>query len=417
MGTFTARGVETETELGYHADPDCRGLYLQVTNGKSGVSRSWLYRFTSPITGKRREMGLGSLQQQPLAKARKRGRELAQQVLDGLDPIEEARKREVALRLEHSKATTFDKAVELCIAAKRHEWSNAKHAVQWTNTLKQYASPIIGKLPIQQIDTGLLLRVLEPIWTTKTETATRVRQRIETVIDYCKARGQFQGENPARLDGHLSELLPKAKKVKRVKHHPALPYPQMHVFMTELRNQRGIAALALEFLILTAARTGEVIGARWEEVDLQNRIWTIPAERMKAGKQHRVPLTDRAVEILQTLQATATNSYIFPGWKAGVDIGLSNGAMLTLMKGMPYYKQYTPHGFRSTFRDWCAERTNYSNEVIEMALAHTITNQVEAAYRRGDLFEKRIRLMADWGKYIDAPVQSAKVVEMMEKTA
>lgn len=417
MAKFTTRGVETETRLGYHADPDCRGLYLQVSQGKDGITRSWLFRYTSPTTGKRREMGLGPLYKQPLASARKRARDLWQQVLDDLDPIEEARKQAVAARLEQSRTITFDKAAAQCIAAKKHEWRNAKHADQWTNTLAQYASPVIGKTPVRQIDTGLVLRILEPIWTTKTETATRVRQRIETVIDYCKARGQFQGENPARLDGHLNELLPKARKIKRVEHHPALPFVEINSFIVELRKKGGVAALALEFLIMTAARTGEVIGARWDEVDLEKGVWTIPAKRMKAGKEHRVPLHGRAFEILSTLHVAATSSYVFPGWKADADIGLSNGAMLALMKGMPDYKQYTPHGFRSTFRDWCAERTNYPNEVIEMALAHAITNQVEAAYRRGDLFEKRARLMTDWGKYVDTPDTSAKVLDLREKTA
>lgn len=421
---LTARGVETETELGYHADGlSHKGLYLQVVQGKSahenddGIRRSWVFRYTSPTTGKRREMGLGPLYKQSLAGARKRARQLWQQVLDGLDPLEEAGKQTIAARLEQSKAITFDKAAELCIATKKHEWRNAKHAAQWTSTLAQHASPVLGKVPIQQVDTGLVLRVLQPIWTTKTETATRVRQRIETVIDFCKARGQFQGENPARLDGHLSELLPKARKIKRVEHHPALPFSEINAFVVELRKKGGTAALALEYMILTAARTGEVVGARWAEINLEKRVWTIPSERMKAGKEHRVPLNERAVEILKALQQTATNSYLFPGWKANTDIGLSNGAMLALMKGMPDYKQYTPHGFRSTFRDWCAERTNYPNEVVEMALAHAITNQVEAAYRRGDLFEKRARLMADWGKFVDALVKPATVRGLPSRAA
>jgi len=412
MGKFTARGIETETRLGYHADPEYQGLYLQVSQGKADVKRSWVFRFTSAATGKRREMGLGPLSTQSLAGARKRARELQQQVLSKLDPLEEARKDAIAARLEQSKVLTFDKAAELCIAAKSHEWRNAKHAAQWTNTLKQYASPVVGELPVQRIDTGLVLRILQPIWTTKTETATRVRQRVETVLDFCAARGQFAGDNPARLDGHLSELLPQARKIKKVVHHPALPFEQINPFITKLREKGGIAALALEYLILTAARTGETTGARWDEIDFQNRVWTIPAERMKAGKQHRVPLNDRAIEILSTLQSHATNSYIFPGWKADADMGLSNGAMLALMKGMDEFKQYTPHGFRSAFRDWSAERTNYPNEVIEMALAHTIENRVEAAYRRGDLFEKRARLMADWGKYIETPARLVQVMHL-----
>lgn len=404
MGAFTDKGIKAINRPGYHADrhPDFKGLYLQVTEGKSGFAKSWVFRYTSPLSGKRREKGLGQLAACPLSKARAEARKLWQQVKAGLDPIEEARLDSAAKKAGKHQSITFDDVAKACIAAKRQEWRNAKHASQWTNTLNTYASPLLGKLPIQQVDTAAVLSVLEPIWSTKTETATRVRQRIETVIDYAKAREQYQGENPARLQGHLAQLLPKAQKIKRVQHHPALPYADLPAFVVHLRAKGGLAALALEFLILTAARTGEVIGATWDEVDLERHIWTVPTERMKTGRSHRVALNTRAVEILKKLQETAASGFIFPGHKQSSDTGLSNGAMLALMKGMPEYARFTPHGFRSSFRDWAAEQTNYQHEVVEMALAHTIRNQVEAAYRRGDLLDKRALLMTDWGRYVNS---------------
>ena len=271
-------------------------------------------------------------------------------------------------------------------------------------------------MSVAAIDTGLILKVLEPIWVTKAETASRVRQRIETVWDWAKARGYVTGENPARLRGHLDKLLSKTSKIKRVKHHAALPYKDINRFITALRNQIGSTPLALEFLILTAGRTSEITGAKWGEINLDAKVWTVPANRMKAGKEHRVPLSARAVEILTNINTNRRlDEFVFPGWKTGT--GLSNGAMLVLMDKMQY-GEYTPHGFRSAFRDWAAEETHgFQNETIEQALAHTIKNQVEAAYRRGDQLERRRVLMDEWGRYVetDQTKSAAKVIPLKKR--
>jgi integrase len=424
--SLTPTGVKAKKEVGYYPDYGHPGLYLQVRHGTKahkaddGIRRSWIFRYKSPLTGKRRDMGLGPTDKQSLAGARELARKLWAQVLDKenpKDPIEEARKKALAAALEKSKAITFDKATELYIQTMRPEWRNPKHIAQWENTLRTYASPVIGKIPVQQIDADLVLQVLEPIWQSKTETATRIRQRIEAVFDYCKARKYFKGENPAKWKGNLKDMLSNPNKIKDVQNHPALHYTKIHAFITELRTKGGVAPLALEFLILTAARTGEVIGARFDEVNFDARLWTRPAARMKAGKEHSVPLNDRAMEILRALRETATSDYIFPGWKANVDSGLSNGAMLAVMKGMGDFKEYVPHGFRSTFTDWANETTKHPNVVIEMALAHTIKNETEKAYRRGELIEKRTRLMNEWGKYIETPAKPAKVIDLKERAA
>ena len=391
----SARSVQTITAVGYHrCDP---GLYLQVV--KSGT-KSWLFRFKSPVTSKQREMGLGSLDITSLSQARNLTIEYRQQLLEGIDPLEEQRRNKQARQLQQARTITFRNAAEQCIASKRPEWKNAKHSQQWTNTLTTYAYPIIGDLPISEIDTDLILKIVEPIWILKAETASRVRQRIETVLDWARARKYVEGENPARLRGHLDKILAKTAKVKRVKHHPAVPYKQINEFVLLLRNKKGSSALALEFMILTAARTGEVIGAQWGEFDISSKVWTVPVERMKAGKEHRVPLCNRVINILTSIKSNRhAEEFVFPGWKTGT--GLSNGAMLTLMKKMAF-GPYTPHGFRSTFRDWAADEAHtFQNETIELALAHTIKNQAEAAYRRGDQLERRRKLMDAWSKYIE----------------
>ncbi|MGH8040594.1 MAG: tyrosine-type recombinase/integrase, partial [Rudaea sp.] len=282
-------------------------------------------------------------------------------------------------------------------AAHKSGWKNEKHAAQWTSTLDTYAYPVIGKLPVAAIDTVLVMKVLEPIWTTKTETATRVRGRMESVLDWATVRGYRDGENPARWKGHLDHLLPKRSKVKKVQHHPALVYAKAPAFLSELRAQEGTAARALEFLILTACRTNEVIGARWNEFDLAEKTWTVPAERMKAGKEHRVPLSAQALKIIKDLRKQVQGEFVFPGLHEGNP--LSNMAMLELLKRMER-NALTVHGFRSTFRDWVGETTNYPREVAEAALAHTIKDKAEAAYARGDLFAKRRRMFDDWAGYL-----------------
>ena len=289
--------------------------------------------------------------------------------------------------------------------------ADAKHGNQWRNTLATYVYPLIGALSVQQIDAGLVVRVLEPIWTTKAETAGRVRQRIEAVLDSATARGHRSGENPARWRGHLENLLPALSKVKRVQHHPALPYTEIGAFMAELRQQAGLVARAMELLILTATRTSEAIAARWSEIDLEQKIWTIPAERIKAGREHRIPLSPAAVALLRQLAETKVNEFVFPG-RPGKP--LSNGALLALLRRMTG-SDLTTHGFRSTFRDWAAEQTNFPRDVAEMALSHAIGDKVEAAYRRGDLLEKRRRMMEAWAAFAATKPAAGKVVIPMQR--
>lgn len=399
--SLTAKQVETEKRIGYHADASCPGLNLQVTQGKDHIVRSWVFRFTSPTTRKRRELGMGSTNVRSLADARKLAYDYKLMVLNNKDPIDERDKARAAAVTERAYRVTFDEAVRKCLETKSLEWKNAKHGQQWLNTLTTYASPLLGKQPVDLITTDLVYKVLEPIWVTKTETATRVRQRIEVVLDWCKACGYLKGENPARLKGALGELLPKAQKIKKVKHHAAIHYSQVHDFLASLRTMSGTAPLALEFLLLTAARTGEVVGARWGEIDISAKVWTIPADRMKAGREHRVPLSTRAMTILGNMKAVQQNDFVFPGHSIQRNPHLSTGAFLAVFRRMPSFRGYTPHGLRSCFRDWASECTQFQNETLELALAHTIRNKVEAAYRRQDQLEKRARLMQMWQQFAE----------------
>jgi len=394
----SARSVETITEIGYHRCD--RGLYLQVA--RSGT-KSWLFRYKSPVTAKQREMGLGSLNLVTLATARNIALECRQQLLKKLDPLVERTLIKRERLMKQARLITFEEAAERCIASKKAEWKNVKHTQQWSNTLKTYAYPVFGNLSLSDLNTDLVLKAIEPIWISKTETASRVRQRIETIWDWARAREYVEGENPARLRGHLDKILANTAKIKRVKHHPALPYKEINSFIKKLRGQKGISSLALEFMILTATRTGEVRGAKWQEIDLSNRVWIIPSDRMKAGKEHRVPLCNRTEQILNNLKSNRKpDDFVFVGWKSGM--GLSDGTMLKLLKKMDI-GPYTPHGFRSTFRDWAAEEAHqFSNETVELALAHTIKNKAEAAYRRGDQLERRRGLMLEWDKFIETKV-------------
>ena len=290
---------------------------------------------------------------------------------------------------------TFDQCAEVYISAHEVAWKNEKHRQQWRNTLATYVSPVFGLNPVQEIDSDHILRVIEPIWTKKTETARRLRGRIEVILDWAKVRGYRTGENPARWRGHLSHLLPARTKVRLVKHHAALRYTEIPTFMKELRETEGTSAAALEFLILSAARTSEVIYARWREVDMKYEAWTVPAERMKAHREHRVPLSPAAIAVLKRAKELK-GDYVFPGSTPATP--LSNMALLMTL-GRMNRGDITAHGFRSTFRDWAAERTNFPNEVVEAALAHAIENKTEAAYRRTDFFEKRRQLMDAWAEY------------------
>ena len=393
IGRLTALKVGKIDRPGMHADGG--GLYLRVTGDRT---KNWVYRYM--LDGRPRWMGLGPLAIYGLQDARARALDARRLRHEGIDPIEARKDRRMRARLDAAKAITFKECAETYIKAHRAGWRNAKHAAQWEATLATYAERVIGCLPVAAIDTALVLKVLEPIWTTKPETAGRVRGRIECILDWAKVRGYRAGENPARWRGHLDKLLPARSKVRRVEHHAALPYAELPSFLANLREQEGIAACALEFLILTAARTGEVIGARWSELDLLDKTWTVPAVRMKAHREHRVPLSARALDIVQKLSALRPADeavdFVFPGGKAGAP--LSNMAFLMLLRRMER-ADLTAHGFRSTFRTWAAERTGFQREVIQAALAHTMESKVEVAYQRGDLFEKRRRLMTAWGDF------------------
>jgi len=369
---------------------DGGGLYLVVT--KAG-NKKWSFRFM--LNGKAREMGLGALSDVTVEDAREAAAEARKLAKQGIDPIDNRKAEKQTQALEKARQLTFDECAARYIEAHSPSWRNPKHHQQWRNTLKTYASPVIGSLPVQDIDTNLVIQILEPIWTTKTETASRVRMRIESVLDWAKVREYRDGENPARWKGHLANILPPRKKVQRVKHHPALPYAEIPAFMEALRKLEGVAPLALEFTILTACRTGEVRGATWEEFNLKAGLWTIPGERMKGDREHVVTLSPRAVAILKQLEPLSQR-FVFPGLRA--NRGLSNGAMTAVLKRMDR-KDLTVHGFRSTFRDWAAERTNAPSWVAEKALAHVVADKVEAAYRRGELIDKRRGLMEQWAQY------------------
>ncbi|MBR1151552.1 site-specific integrase [Bradyrhizobium sp. JYMT SZCCT0428] len=398
---LTTRQVAKLTEPGRYGDG--RGLYLQVT--PTG-GRSWLLRYERG--GRERAMGLGPVNDFTLDEARERARKARQLLKDGIDPLDARRDERARQSAEKALAAaanvSFRECVEQYYKFHSRKWNNAKHAAQFLSTMKMYTYPALGKLPVAAIDKALVLKAIEPIWYSKTETASRVRGRIEAVLDFAKTRGYRSGENPAAWDGNLIHALPARNTIAKVEHHAALPFTEMPKFMSQLAAREGIAARALEFTILNAARTGEVIGGRWPEMNLDAKLWTIPAGRMKAKTEHRVPLTSRALKILEALPREG--DFVFPGSRKGVAI--SNMAMAEVLKRMGRL-DITVHGFRSTFRDWAAERTSYPNHVVEMALAHVIGNKVEAAYRRGDLFVKRARLMADWARYcLTRPVDTAE---------
>jgi integrase len=387
MGKLTILKVKNLKTPGRYGDG--HNLWLQISEGGG---KSWAFRYTR--AGRGHQMGLGPVDLVSLAEAREKARECRKMLLDGIDPIED---RRMKLSGRNAKAVTFAEAAKRYIAAHEASWRNEKHRYQWTQTLTNYAGPVIGALDVAKIETNHILQVLEPIWIEKADTATRLRGRIEAVLDWCKVRGLREAENPARWKGHLKHLLPARNKQNGIKHYSALPWREMPAFMAELRAFDTIGSKALQFTILSATRTGETIGAQWPEVDFENRVWAIRAQRMKAGKEHRVPLSVEALAILEDMPRFDGNPFIFPGAKKAR--GLSNLAMLmTLRRIRP---NLTVHGFRSSFRDWAGEATNHPREVCEQALAHTVNNQVERAYRRGDALEKRRALMQDWADYLD----------------
>jgi integrase len=402
-GKLTALAVRRISKRGMHGDG--HGLYLQVAEGGS---KSWVLRYK--VNGRPRHFGLGALHAVPLAQARIRAADARRLLLDGHDPIAARHAARAAARLANARTMTFDECAEAYIEAHRAGWKNAVHAAQWSSTLKMYVSPVFGSLPAQAIDTALVMRVIEPLWVKKPETAGRLRGRIESILDWARVRGYRTGENPARWKGHLDHLLPARNKVRKVEHHAALPYAEMGDFMIDLRQVDSVPARALEFAILTAARTGEVIGATWSEVDFTNAVWTIPGERMKGGKAHRVPLSDAALALLKGRQAISSEGYVFPGRNGGKP--LSNMALLMMLRRMKR-GDLTGHGFRSTFRVWCAEQTNFPSEVAEAALAHTVSDKVIAAYVRTTFFDRRRKLMQAWAQFTSqlradvVPIRSA----------
>ncbi len=402
MNKLTVAKVNSLRKQGRYSDGG--GLWLQVSEWGT---KAWTFRFT--LAGRKRLMGLGPVHTISLADARERARQARQALLDGIDPIEARRAQALALRAGDAKRVTFKDAAEQALAVFADEWRSAKHGDQWKATLATYVYPTIGGLAIADINSGHVEAILRPIWVAKHETARRVRQRIERILGWAAARGYRSGDNPAAL-ASVGPLLASGKRIKKVRHQPAMPYGDVPAFMAQLRASEFISARALEFTVLTAARTGEAIGARWSEIDLEAKVWTVPPERMKAGKEHRVPLSTRAVEILRSLPREG--QFVFVGARAGRP--LSNMAMLELLRGMAG-KSYTVHGFRSSFRDWAGEQTNFARDLAEAALAHVLPNKTEAAYRRADALEKRRRLMAAWADYCARPAATSGVVPIGRK--
>ena len=382
INRLSARTVATLTEYGRHADGG--GLYLSISpNG----GRRWVFLFR--WHGKPTEIGLGSARAVTLARARELASQARAKLAEGMNPKEARRSFEGA---------TFGECADRVVEAMRPSWRNAKHAAQWVMTLRDYAAPL-RRLPVDKISTDDVLSVLKPLWNTKPETAYRLRGRIERVLDAAKAQGLRGGENPARWRGHLDQLLPKRQRLTHG-HHPAMNYADVSAFIAEVQSCRGTAAFALELAILTAARSCEVLGARWDEFDLDRAIWTVPGARMKSGREHRVPLSKRALKILTSMRESRNGDFVFLGERPGSH--LSATALQYVFRRV-HSDRATIHGFRSTFRDWSAECTNFTNEVCEAALAHVIENKTEAAYRRGDLFDKRRKLMEAWAMYCAGP--------------
>lgn len=387
---LSALQVSRLADPGHHAVGGVTGLYLYIT--PTGA-RSWVLR--TLIAGKRRHMGLGAFPSVTLAMAREKARAARSEVEAGVDPI--AARLEVVSKLKAEKrnAVTFESAAKAYIDAHGDSWKNSKHRAQWSSTLETYAFPVIGSLQTAHVTQSHVLAVLEPIWKTKNETAARLRGRIEAVLDWATVRGYREGENPARWKGRLDKLLPAPAKIQKTVHRKALPIDAVPQFMRDLRDKEGVTARALEFVVLTAARSGEVRGATWGEIDLDAAVWVVPGDRMKAGREHRVPLCTQAVELLKKMPRFVGNEHVFPSPRGKA---LSDMALLTIMRRMKV--NAVPHGFRSTFRDWVGERTDYPRELAEQALAHALVNKVEAAYRRGDALEKRRTMMQEWGNFL-----------------
>lgn len=386
---LSARAVAAIRAEGRHAVGGASGLHLRIANGHRG----WVLRVT--VGKQRRDLGLGAFPEIGLAEAREKARDMHKLVRQGIDPLSTKRAQRSALSARQATEKKFDWCTSEFIRSKSDEWKNAKHRQQWQNTLKSYASPHIGHLLVQDIDLQHVLVCLEPIWKTKNETASRLRGRIESVLDWATVCKYRSGDNPARWKGHLDKVLPAPTKIQKVQHHPAVPIDDMPSFILALRLRDGIAALALQYAILTAARSGEVRGAVWTEIDLNARVWTIPGPRMKAKREHRVPLGDAAIELLKKLPRIKNVDLVFPGNK---NQPLSDMSLTAVMRRMEI--EAVPHGFRSTFRDWAGDRTEYPRDLAELALAHILESKTEEAYRRGDALERRRDMMNAWAKFI-----------------
>ncbi|MGB5012118.1 MAG: integrase arm-type DNA-binding domain-containing protein [Candidatus Dechloromonas phosphoritropha] len=406
---LSALQVTKLTKPGLYGDGG--GLTLQIT---ATGAKSWLLRYM--VAGKPFGMGLGPTHTVSLAEARQKALDARKLLIDGINPLAARKQKQIAAALAEAKMMTFDQCAEAYILAHKAGWKNAKHCDQWTNTLNTYASPVFGHLPVAEIDTGLVVKCLAPIWESKTETASRVRGRIESVLGWATTSGYRTGENPARWKGHLENLLATISKTSRTKNHPSLPWPRIGAFMSALRVREGVSARAVEFAILTACRSGEVRGARWAEFDTTGKLWTIPAERMKAKREHQVPLSDAALALLASMPRDSDDDVVFAGTKGQPLSDMSLTAVIRRMNGngKPVWvdtngEGITVHGFRSSFRMWAAETTNYPREVAEHALAHQLPDAVERAYQRGSQFAKRAALMAEWAVYCAAMPTNAVV--------
>lgn len=396
-----------------HAVGGVSGLLLQVT--PTGA-KTWLLR--TKVGAKRRSIGLGGFPDVSLADARKKAQLLKDKIAEGIDPVEEKKATRRALIAAQLSTMTFDRAMSDYIDMKSQEFKNPRQRQQWENSLTTYAVPMLGKIPVREIELAHIKAVLDPIWQTKTETANRVRARIENILGWCAIHGYRSNDNPAKWQGYLDEVYPSPEKIKKKSHHAALSVDQMPEFIKALQDRTGTAARALEFLILTASRTNEVIGDKrikkagitWQEVDFKQKVWTVPADRMKSGKLHRVPLTDKAIDLLKSMEQGAPDALIFAGPKGDIP---SNNFLSALLKRMD--QPVTTHGFRSTFKDWAREHTAYADEVSELALAHVNNDATRAAYARSELIDKRRLLMNDWERfcyYGQAKADSSKVINI-----
>ena len=398
MGKLTTLSIKSIKKVGLHADGD--GLYLKVqaSPDPNQPNKSWIYRWGA---GGKNTIGLGPVRDVGLAEARELAARQRQLVRQGVDPRNERHKAQAAANTA-ANVMTFERAAEQYIETQKHGWKNAKNAQQWTNTITTYANPVIGKVPCSEVTTDQILDILKPIWTTKNETASRVRGRIENIMDWASVSGHRTGDNPARWRGKLEHLLPTISKRVRVKHHEAMPYAQVPALIQGIVMNPVLSARALALCVLTATRTTETIEAKWDEFDLDNRLWVIPKERMKRSIEHRVPLSDQAIAVLRSITRAEGSPWVFTGQsrKTSEIQPLSNMAMLNYLQKTLGHKSLTVHGFRSSFRDWAGETSSHSREVIEHALAHSLADQTEAAYQRGDYLEKRRALMADWGQFV-----------------